>query len=144
MTGRPVREVCVDGGRVRLVEAWRAPSGLGLAYFLADPGPESLADRRAGLPAGTGVSDLSEDAVRELWEGAAPLTATEVRFEDSRGDSWLAQATGPAWSESGAADAVGVRLVCLTADRETLELSRIPLPDLEPADLRALVDGPEE
>jgi hypothetical protein len=145
MTGRASREISIDGRRVRLVDAWRAPGGLGLGYFLADSeDPKVPADRRTELPPGTAVDDLSEEDVLLLWENAAPLTATEARFEDSAGESWLAQATGPAWSETGAADAVGVRIVCLTADRETVECRGLRLSELGASGLRALVDPLEE
>ena len=138
MTPNGGRRLDVDGG-ARLVEAWRAPGGLGLAYFLADAG--SSADRRAALPAGTGIAELTDEEARELWEGGAPLTATEIRFEDSIGESWLAQATGPAWSEGGAAHAIGVLLVCLTDARGRIERAGLRLSDLAPADLAALVEA---
>jgi len=144
MSDRPSRELDIDGRAWRLVDAWRSTGGMGLGYFVClDPeeGPGST-DRRAVLPKGTGLGDLGESDIVELWKGAAPLTGSERRFEDDGGDLWLAQATGPAWSEGGATDAIGLRLVCLTRDAGPVEVGRRRLSDLEDDDLSGLVARP--
>ncbi|MDT8436391.1 MAG: hypothetical protein RRA92_06500 [Gemmatimonadota bacterium] len=97
------------------VELRRGPSGLGLVVFL--PG-----GRRAVLEPGVTLADLDDGARRELESGAAPLTPTEALFEDPDGAWWLAQATGPAWAEEGAAaDIVGTRFTRLDGSGRRLE-----------------------
>jgi len=145
MSDRPKREMEIDGRRWLLVDAWRSPGGRGLGYFVCvrceEPTP-GTADRRVILPGGRSLEEIDEQELRDLWERAAPLTASERRFEDEDGDLWLAQATGPVWSEDGATDATGFRLACLTRDRPLVEVRRHPLCDLRDDDLAALVARP--
>jgi hypothetical protein len=77
-----------------VVEAWRAASGHGLAFFL--PGL-----RRAVLEPGTHLSELIPDELSELAGKAVPLTATEAVIDAPDGRRWLAQARGPVWAGAG-------------------------------------------
>jgi len=118
---------------------------MGLGYFVC-PGPEEgkpgAPDRRVVLPPGRSLADLDGQEVAALWEGAAPLTDSERRFPDDGGELWLAQATGPVWSDSGANDAIGFRLVCLTRDCAPVEIRSRRLSEMEDGDLSALVALP--
>lgn len=135
MNLRPRRDLSIDGADLVLVEAWRAPSGLGLGYFLSS-GTDG--DRRVELAAGIDLASLDEEAVSALWESAAPLTSTERRISVD-GDSWLAQASGPVWAEGAAVGTLGVRLTCLTSERATIAVAGVRLDDLDEGRLSALV-----
>lgn len=138
---RPAVEVTLEGRSWRLIDAGRAPSGLGLGYFLPADGGEG--DRRVALEPDAGVASLSGEALETLWQGAAPLTATERRFEDAGGDVWLAQSVGPVWAEAGtAADAVGIRLRCLTSVRPPVSRTGLTPATLSNAELVELA-GPD-
>jgi hypothetical protein len=136
MSRRPQKEVSIEGKTWGLVDAWRAPGGRGLGYFLAEA---SESDRRASLAVEVDVESLSEGDVLALWDTATPLTSTERRFS-AGGEVWLAQASGPAWAESAAAGLVGVRLRCLTASRAVSEIAGVVLGDLADEELAELVD----
>ncbi len=145
MTGegaRPRRPGLIDGASWTLYEVARAPSGLGLGYFVCD-GPE-MADRRTALPAGRALDDLDDEAFRALWEAGRPLTRTERRVVDGGGAIWLAQSTGPVWAEGGsAAGTVGLRLRCISAHRPVVELNGASLSGMSDAELIARVGAPE-
>ena len=145
MTGggaRPRRSGRIDGAEWTLYDAARAPSGLGLGYFVCDD-PE-VADRRAALPAGLALSDLDDEAFRALWEAGRPLTATERRVVDGSGAVWLAQGMGPVWAEGGsAAGTTGLRLRCISAHRPVVELNGATLSGMSDAELIARVGAPE-
>lgn len=134
---RPAVEVTLEGRTWRLIDAGRAPSGLGLGYFLPADGGEG--DLRVALEPDADVASLSPEALDSLWREGAPLTATEKRFTDAGGDLWLAQSTGPVWAAAGAAaDAVGIRLRCLTSDRPPVSRTGRTLETLSDEDLVAL------
>jgi len=125
---RPARTVEIDGGEIafRAVEAWRAPGGPALCYFVrlesGEPGAGDREDRRAALDPGRTLTDLDRAELRDLLDGAAPLTATERRFRAPDGRFWLAQSVGPVWAEESAAEAVtGVRFTSLEGELERLE-----------------------
>ena len=140
--GRPRRSGPIDGASWTLYDAARAPSGLGLGYFVCDD-PE-LPDRRAALPAGLALSDLDDEAFRALWEAGRPLTSTERRVVDDGGAIWLVQSMGPVWAEGGsAADTVGLRMCCVSAHRPVVELNGATLSDMSDAELIARVGAPE-
>ena len=145
MTGegaRLRRSGLIDGASWTLYEAARAPSGLGLGYFVCDD-PE-VADRRTALPAGLALAGLDDEAFRAWWEAGRPLTRTERRVVDSGGAIWLAQSTGPVWAEGGsAADTVGLRLRCISAHRPVVESSGATLSEMSDAELIARVGAPE-
>lgn len=145
MTGasaRPRRSGPIDGASWTLYEAARAPSGLGLGYFVCD-GPQ-MADRRTALPAGLALADLDDEAFRALWEAGRPLTPTERRVVDGSGAIWLAQSMGPVWAEGGsAADTVGLRLCCISAHRPAVELNGATLSEMSDAELIARLGAPE-
>lgn len=139
MTGGDARPRCsgmIDGASWTMYEAARAPSGLRLGYFVCDD--PDVADRRTALPAGLALSDLDDEAFRELWEAGRPLTPTERRVVDGNGAIWLAQSMGPVWAEGGsAADTVGLRLRCISAHRPVAELKGATLSELSDAELIA-------
>lgn len=145
MTGggaRARRPGTIDGASWTLYEAARAPSGLGLGYFVCDD-PE-VADRRTALPAGLALSDLDDESFRALWGAGRPLTRTERRLVDGGGAIWLAQSMGPVWAEGGsAADTVGLRLRCISARRHVVELNGATLSGMSDAELIAAVGVPE-
>ncbi len=145
MTGcgaRPRRSGTIEGASWTVYEAARARSGLGLGYFVCDD-PE-VADRRTALPAGLALSDLDDEAFHALWEAGRPLTPTERRVVDGNGAIWLAQSMGPVWAEGGrAADAVGLRLCCISAHRPVVELNGATLSEMSDAELIARVAPPE-
>lgn len=136
MSTRPSREVTVGDQSLVLVDASRSPTGLGLAYFLA---PDRADDRRAVLEPGLELGGLGQEAVVELWSGAAPLTETERRFRGPDGDEWLAQSTGPVWGEGAAAGITGLRLTCLTAARAPVEVRGGDLDSLDDEGLADLL-----
>lgn len=145
MTGseaRPRRPGSIDGVAWTLYDAARAPSGLGLGYFVCDD--PAVADRRAALSPGRSLSDLDDDAFRALWEAGRPLTCTERRVVDAGGAIWLAQGTGPVWAGGGsAAGTVGLRLRCISAQRPVMELTGATLAGMSDAELIARVGAPE-
>lgn len=145
MTGdgaRPRRSGWIDGASWTLYDAARAPSGLGLGYFVCDD-PE-VEDRRAALPAGLALPDLDDEAFLALWEAGRRLTPTERRFVDGGGAVWLAQSTGPVWAERGsAAGTAGLRLRCISAHRPSVELNGATLSELSDAELIARVGARE-
>lgn len=145
MTGggaRPRRSGTIDGASWTLYEAARAPSGLGLGYFVC--GDPEVADRRTALPAGHALSDLDEEAFRALWGAGRTLTRTERRVVDGGGAIWLAQSMGPVWAEGGsAADTVGLRLRCISARRPVVELNGATLSGMSDAELIAAVGASE-
>jgi hypothetical protein len=136
MSMRPSREVTFGDQSLVLIDASRSPTGLGLAYFLA---PDRADDRRAVLEPGVELGGLGEEAVAELWSGAASLTETERRFRGPDGHAWLAQSTGPVWGEGAAAGITGLRLVCLTAERAPVELRNANLALLDDEGLADLL-----
>ena len=136
MNKRPGRDLSIEGATWRLVNAWRAQSGQGLGYFLAEA-PED--DRRAALDPGVDFESLSEADVLALWAGAAGLTPTERRFSAS-GEVWLAQASGPVWADGAAAGLTGLRVRCLTAETPVRDFSHLSLRDLGEEELAALVE----
>ena len=139
---RPWRSGRIDGASWTLYDAARAPSGLGLGYFVCDD-PE-VADRRAALPARLALADLDDDAFRALWEAGRPLTSTERRVVDGSGAIWLAQGMGPVWAEGGsAAGTTGLRLRCISAHRPVVELNGTTLSGMSDAELIARVGAPE-
>lgn len=142
MSARPRREVVIEGHTWVLLDAWRSAGGLGLGYF-ARRGPEGWTsedtDRRVALPTGRSLEDLEEHEVVELWDSGAPLTATERRFQTAGGDLWLAQGSGPVWNaDGGAANAIGLRLACLTHDVPPVELPGRRLSELGDDELATL------
>ncbi|MCZ0934877.1 MAG: hypothetical protein OXJ54_06825 [Gemmatimonadetes bacterium] len=144
MTGgaRPRRSGRIEGAVWTLYDAGRAPSGVGLGYFVCDD-PE-VADRRTALPAGLALPDLDDEAFRALWEAGRPLTSTERRVVDGSGAIWLAQGRGPVWAEGGsAAGTVGLRLRCISAHRPAVELNGATLAGMSDAELIARLGAPE-
>lgn len=142
MTPRPRIEHEIDGTRWTLFDAWRAPGGLGLGYFVA---PGSVADRRVALEPGIEVTALDEAAFRELWERATGLTDTERRIAGPRGRPWLAQSYGPVWHEGGTArEVIGVRLRCLSDEAPVSMLRGVSLPELSDDELSAAIDQPDQ
>ncbi len=145
MTGagaRPRRSGSIDGASWTLYAAARAPSGLGLGYFVCDD-PER-ADRRTALPAGPALPDLDDEAFRALWEAGRELTRTERRISDGTGAIWLAQSMGPVWAEGGsAADTVGLRLRCITDECPVVELNGATLSEMSDAELIARIGAPQ-
>ena len=125
MTRRPRAELTVDRETWLALDAWRSGRGLGLVYFLhledGTPG-DPASDRRAPLPPDADLSVLDAAELHELWAGAVELTPTERRLVAPDGSIWLAQGTGPAWSDGGAVDAIGVRLRCLSDERPIREI----------------------
>ncbi len=117
---RPHQRVEIEGEAWDVFEAWRAPSGLGLVYFVRATREEG--DRRAEVDPGTRFEDLDASRLAEMWQGASSLTESERRLVDGEGEVWLLQAEGPVWGEGGAADAVGTRARCLTATRDGVVL----------------------
>lgn len=111
-----------------LLEVARAPSGLGLGYFMAG---DRTRDRRVALDPGLTLDGLDDAAVERLWSEAAPLTVTERRFETPDGEAWLAQAVGPVWGEGAAAGLTGLRLTCLTSERAPLQRAGLDLESLD-------------
>lgn len=136
MIERPRRDVEIGGAPHVLIDVWRSPTGLGLGYFL---GPDPSADRRAVLDSETDVGEMGDDEAAALWAAGVPLTPTERRFVGGDGEVWLAQATGPVWGHGAAPGILGLRLVCLTADRPRVEVSATTLNELEDDDLVRLV-----
>ena len=145
MTGvgvRPQRSGRIDGAVWTLYDVGRAPSGLGLGYFVSDD--SAMEDRRAALPAGLVPADLDDETFRALWEAGRGLTSTERRVVDGSGTIWLAQSVGPVWAEGGsAAGTVGVRLRCVSADGPVVELNGAKLSEMSDEDLIARIDAPE-
>lgn len=96
------REVEGREGPWIALEAWRGRDGRGLCYFLriSDGGPvgDDRLDRRAVLEPGTTLEEATAAELADLLRGAAPLTPTERRFADARGELWLAQNVGPVWA----------------------------------------------
>ena len=138
---RPWRSGRIEGAAWTLYDGARAPSGLGLGYFVCDD-PEA-GDRRVTLAAASAVPDLDDEAFRALWEAGRPLTPTERRFVDAGGAIWLAQGTGPVWAEGGsAAGTVGLRLRCISAHRPVVKLKGATLSEVSDADLIAHVGAP--
>ena len=138
---RPRRSGRIDGASWTLYDAGRAPSGLGLGYFVCDD-PE-VPDRRAALPAGLALADLDDDAFDALWEAGRPLTGTERRVVDGSGAIWLAQGAGPVWAGGGsAAGTTGLRLRCISAHRPTVELNGASLAGMSDAELIARLSAP--
>ena len=135
-TAYPQRSGRIEGVSWTLHDAGRAPSGLGLGYFVCDDA--EVADRRTALPAGVDVRGLDDEAFRALWEAGRELTCTERRIVDPHGLVWLAQSVGPVWAEGGtAAGTLGVRLRCVSAERPVLELNGVTLSEVADADLIA-------
>ena len=144
MTGGPRarRSGRIDGASWTLYDAGRAPSGLGLGYFVC--GDPEVADRRAALPAGQALSDLDDEAFRALWEAGRPLTSTERRIVDGSGAIWLAQGMGPVWAEGGsAAGTTGLRLRCISDHRPAVELNGAALSGMSDAELVARLGASE-
>lgn len=138
MTARAARTIQIEGQSVRVFEAWRAPSGLGLAYFAAEGDPGL--DRRSALDPAVSFTDLTDDEVQALWTEAASLTPTERRLTDPTGRLWLAQGVGPVWARGGtAADAVGVRFVCLSAQQPPIHVGGVALDLSSEAELLAVL-----
>ncbi len=132
----------IGGASWTLYDAARAPSGLGLGYFVCDDA--EMADRRTALAAGSALSDLDDEAFRALWEAGRPLTRTERRVVDGSGAIWLAQGVGPVWAGGGsAAGTVGLRLRCISAHRPVVELNGAILSEMSDAELIACVGAPE-
>ena len=118
---RPRREIRLDGVRWRVFDAWRSPSGKGLAYFMSLDGPP---DRRAVLDPGDELRAMDEERLAALLHESAALTETERRIADADGEIWLVQAVGPVWAEGGsAADAIGTRARCISRARGIRELA---------------------
>lgn len=142
MSRRPRLDHEIDGVRWTLFDAWRAPGGLGLGYFIS---AGDAPDRRVALGPGTHVTDLDEAAFRELWEAAPGLTTTERRIAGPDGRPWLAQSYGPVWHEGGTArEVIGVRLRCLSDEEPPAVLRGVPLEELSDDDLRAAIDQPDQ
>lgn len=142
MTRRPRIEHEIDGTRWTLFDAWRAPGGLGLGYFVA---ADDAPDRRVALEPGTDVTDLDRAAFRELRETAAGLTDTERRIAGPGGRPWLAQAYGPVWHEGGTArEVIGVRLRCLSDEEPVAVLRGVPLAELSDDELSTAIDQPDQ
>ena len=145
MTGggaRPRRSGRIDGAAWTLYDAARAPSGVGLGYFVCDD--SGMGDRRAALPAGLALADLDDDAFRALWEAGRPLTSTERRVVDDSGAIWLAQGVGPVWAERGsAAGTTGLRLRCISAQCPVVELYGATLSEMSDTELSARLGAPE-
>ncbi len=118
--GRPHRSGQVEGVAWQLFDAWRATSRLGLGYFIRED--RAPGDRKVELRPGESVSDLDDAGFEELWGRAHELTPSERRVVDEEGAVWLAQGMGPVWAEGGAAaNAIGFRLRCISADRRIVE-----------------------
>jgi len=122
---RQTRELEIGDRRWRAVEAWRGSSGHALVYFLpladgVEAGDDRL-DRRASLPSGSSLDDVTPEELRELWDRGTGLTETERRFRAPDGRLWLAQSQGPVWAEGGVASGLtGVRFTSLEGERERL------------------------
>lgn len=115
---RAERSLEADGRTWRVVEAWRAESGLALAYFLpleedGEVRPDDRADRRAALETGESLEDLPADTLRARLGEATPLTATERRFRAPDGRLWLVQSVGPVWAEGTASGLTGLLFTAL-------------------------------
>lgn len=117
------RVVEADGEAWRASVLWRAADGSALCYFRpAGDAASGREDRRARLPAGRSLEEMDPEAVLELLEAAAPLTATERRFRAPDGREWLAQNVGPVWAEEDAAEgATGILFTSLDGSAERLE-----------------------
>lgn len=115
--GRRPRET---GSGEEAVQAWRTAEGHGLILFL--PGGE-----RALLEDDRDLADLSDGELAELRERAVPLTPTEAVFAAPDGRRWLAQATGPAWSNEAAPGILGTRFTSLEGTYERFDAAGTPL-----------------
>lgn len=113
---RPTVEFERTGRRWRGMEAWRASSGHGLAYFVplerGRPVSSDEEDRRALLEPGRTLAELQPGELEALLAAAAPLTPTERRLTTRDGDLWLVQEAGPVWAESGGVAEGATGLVC--------------------------------
>lgn len=120
---RHSRELEIEDRRWRAVEAWRGASGHALVYFLpladGEEVGEDRVDRRASLPPGSSLEELTAAELRELWDRGTGLTETERRFRAPDGRLWLAQSQGPVWAEGGVAGGLtGVTFTSLEGERE--------------------------
>lgn len=105
---RETRELSAAGRAWRAVEAWRSPTGWGLAYFVAleedgEPVADDRLDRRLPLEPDETLDALEDDELEERFADARGLTSTERRITDEEGRPWLAQSRGPVWAEGDVA-----------------------------------------
>ncbi|MGH7541629.1 MAG: hypothetical protein ACRELC_11580 [Gemmatimonadota bacterium] len=142
MERRPTRTFEIEGRPWLAIVAWRATGGPALCWFVpldgAHPRDADEADRRAALEPDERLEALDAGALRDRFDGARGLTATERRITDAEGELWLVQNTGPVWAGDAAPeDATGVRFRCLTRHRSPLHTSGGPVAGRTAADLRA-------
>lgn len=122
---RTERDCQVAGTPYRVLEAWRAGDGHGVAYAVAlaedggEPSEDDREDRRFLLGPDEELAALADrELARRVREEGRPLTATERRFRAPDGRLWLAQSVGPVWAE-GAAE--GLASVLFTSLEGPLE-----------------------
>jgi len=140
MSSQSARTLEIDGRTVQVLEAWRAPSGLGLAYFVVENAEEL--DRRSVLEVGEELAVMPDDVLEVRWAGAARLTPTERRLVDRESRLWLVQGLGPVWAEGGtAADAVGMRVRCLSEALPSLDLTGVRPDQISNAELLEALAG---
>ena len=153
--GRLEREIVIGGETYRACVAWRGKeTGYGLLYFhLITEAAGDREDRRALLAPSEGSRELTDTRLRELFESARPLTATERRFTAGDGRRWLAQNRGPVWAERSAAEGhTGVVFTSLEDEvqrlsspgRHVVEISDDELGELLRVAHAGAAEGPRE
>lgn len=119
------RRFSVGGEEWLAIELRRPTKSPGLCYFIlfVDGGPsgDDRTDRRALLEAGETLAGLGEDSLRSLLQSGAPLTVTERRYTDERGELWLAQSTGPVWAGAEVAAGLTGHLLTSLSDGRRVE-----------------------
>lgn len=145
---RPEVELEREGRRWRALEAWRARSGHGLAYFVpldeGDPLEADAEDRRALLDPDRRLPKMRPAELEALWARAVPLTGTERRLAAPDGELWLVQCVGPVWAEGDVAEgATGLLATRLTAAPERRRLSGARLSELTGEELLGSGRPPE-
>jgi len=123
---RSVARLELDGEALELVELRITREGTRLVLVL--PGA-----RRMALAPGRGIEHLSIADLSTGLAGAVGLTGTEAVFTAPDGRRWLAQAVGPVWAGSEAAEGlVGTMFTSIDGRFERFEVGGSPLrPDRE-------------
>lgn len=111
----------VDGEGLELAEILITSRGSSLV--LAFPGA-----RRILLGPGCRISELTSAELATVLAGACRLTLTEAVFTAPDGGRWLAQAVGPVWAGSEAAEGlVGTMFTSIDGGYERFEVRGSPL-----------------